>query len=68
MCILDSHKLKSIYIPRGLIPYLFDKAPWALIKFLDLENGDWALIRGGRLLNFHHFLQVGKFILFNNKT
>ena len=38
------------------LPYLFDLAPWALIKFLDLESG--RLFEAGYLLNFHHFQQV----------
>ena len=40
------------------------KSPWALIKFLDLENG--RLFEAGRLLNFHHFQQVVS--LFCKKT
>ena len=44
-------------------------AAWALIKFWSLSMGTywrWALIRGWRLLNFHHFGQVES--LFCKKT
>ena len=45
--------------------YLFDKPPWALIKFLDLESG--YLFEAGRIkLNFHHFQQV-QYVYFATK-
>ena len=39
-----------------LVPYLFDLAPWALIKYFNLESG--RLFEAERLLNLHHFQQV----------
>ena len=46
------------------VPYLFDKPPWVLIKFLDHDSGH--LLETGRLLNFHHFQQV-KYVYFVTK-
>ena len=40
------------------------EAPWALVKFLDLESG--CLFEAGPLMNFHHFLQEAS--LFHSKT
>ncbi len=50
-----SLKLKMFSFRLLGIPYLFDLAPWALIKFLDLESG--RLFEAGRLLNFRDFQQ-----------
>ena len=43
--------------------------PGRLLNFWTLRVGAylrWALIRGGRLLNFHHFQQV-KYVYFATK-
>ena len=47
-------------------PYLFDKLPWALIKFLDLESGR-LFDRGWALVKFSP-LSASEVCLFCNKT